>query len=158
MRIQGTRVSRSPLNMVHGYSDVGLIRADLLAAIPPDVVAASLVVGPLLGQDGTPIREWHSFHSPHRLIVRGSSHVSLRHCQCCRHPYYFARGESYLCPAPRSDVSLFHPGWCVLVVDERVFQAVAPVIDRRLRAEKLPVLTEARDGLPHEIEFTSTVA
>ena len=158
MRIQGTRLSRSPLNMVHGYSDVGLIRADLLAAIPSEVVSASLVVGPLHGDDGRPIPEWHCFYSPHRLIVRGSSHVSLRHCARCRHPYYFARGESYLCPAPRSDISLFHPGWCVLVVDERVFQAVAPLIERRLRADRLPVLTEPRDGLTHEIEFTTTAA
>ena len=151
VRIQGRRLSRSPLNMIYGYPDIGLIREDVLAAIPSDAAVGSLVIGPLLGDDGKPIRRWFCFYSRHRLTVRGTDHVALRYCQGCGHPHYFALGDLHLCPPPPSGISLFHAGYCSLVVDTRVFFRLSPVIGGRLRCQKLPIFAAARDGLGNEI-------
>jgi hypothetical protein len=139
--------------MVHGYPDIGLIREDLLSAIPKDVVAASLVVGRLVGDDGKPIPNWYSFYSPHRVVVRGSSHAAVRYCPLCSRPIYFAKGKHYLCPPPRTDVSLFHSDWGRLVVDEHVVQAVASVTERRLRVKEVPVCSEPKDGLAQDVSL-----
>jgi hypothetical protein len=86
------------------------------------------------------------------VIVRGSEHVSHRVCRVCNLHGYFAMGERYLFPAPRSDASILEGiGTLVLrpeTVDERELEGWP-----KLGVDTLKVLAEPRDGLGELIQI-----
>ncbi len=140
-------MGRVPLNMVHAFSRVGLIRGDLLALLPPEAVRECLVLGPVEDGNGRENRNWRSFFSPFEVVVRGTDHVAFRRCPECDWPFYFALGRRYLCPEPVPAVPLAHAGYGQLVVSRELFLGIGDLLKKRVSTLPLEVHDEPRDGL-----------
>ena len=99
VQLQQVPPLESDLNFVNGCG-LGVARTDLLAKIGADVVKRDLYLGSVYGPGGDLIGDWSTFHGRHRLVIRGSRHVSFRKCEDCGRVVYFGMGKRYLFPMP----------------------------------------------------------
>ena len=56
-------------------------------------------LGPVLLQDGSVGKDWHSAVFRARKILRGSKNAAFRICPCCGRVVYFAMGRRFICPS-----------------------------------------------------------
>jgi hypothetical protein len=101
----------------------------------------------LFGPKGQLLEDYVTFNGKHRIIVRGTKHVSARICDVCGRQFYFSMGRQYLCPQPTEGVTMFHKGSSGLVVTEEIFARVNVKQWRGLACVRLPVLSAPQDGL-----------
>ncbi|MBI4557402.1 MAG: hypothetical protein HY706_07460 [Candidatus Hydrogenedentes bacterium] len=135
-----------PLNFVSG-TGVGVARKDFLFSLGEDKVGRDLCFGRVFGPEGQLLDDWITFIGKHRIIVRGTKHVSARICEECGRQIYFAMGRRYLYPRPPEGISIFDEGSSGLVVREALVGRVKLNQWRGLACLKLPVLSAPRDGL-----------
>lgn len=136
----------APLNFVFGCG-VPLVSRALLEEIGMNVIRRDLYLGRVFGPDGRENKDWLTFRGRHRLILRGSKHVSFRCCSDCGRPVYFAMGKRYLFPDPPSDAHVFESHLFGLVITDELFTQLDAGKWRKVSVDKLPVVKAAKDSL-----------
>lgn len=145
LAIQEDEPDNTPLNMVSGCT-VGIARKDFLFSFGEELVRRHLYLGQVFS-DERPLVGWVTFVGRHRIIVRGSTNASVRHCSGCGRNVYFAMGQLYLYPPPPVDVSIFDAGNGGLVVTEELVHQLNLNAWRKLDCTKLLVQNIPKDGL-----------
>jgi hypothetical protein len=147
VRVQdNSREIRGPMNFVMG-AGLGLVRTDVLRALPQHAVERDLVLGRIFAADEVLLDDWVTFRGRHRLIIRGSKEVSTRRCTVCDRDLYDAGGKKYLFPQPVPTSEIFESDLWGLIVTENVFSQIDITPWKKLRADRLPVLDAPLDGL-----------
>jgi hypothetical protein len=113
--------SQQPLNFVSG-AGLPIASTAFLDALGAELVQDHLCIGRVYGPEGKKLSGWTTFRGKHRLIVRGSMHVSHRPCPDCGRDVYVAMGANYLYPAPPSGVAVFESHLWGIVLTEEIFE------------------------------------
>jgi hypothetical protein len=146
VRIQNKR-PKGPLNIVFGWG-VAVAQRSFLMRFGEERVAKYLSLGRVYGPDGNPFPDWVTFIGKHKLILRGSKHVTSRICPDCGRQGYFAMGKPYIYPNPPEDVELFESHLWGLVVPELLAESLGIGKPKGVWVQKLEVLDKPLDGLP----------
>lgn len=144
--LQSARRLDQPLNHVDGGFP-GLICKKLREQLPPSVIDSCLLLGKVIEPSGKKIAEWNSFQGHHRVIIRGTTHVSSRRCGECERICYFAMGKRYLFPPPNPAVELFESDLAGLVMRKELFLSLNLGGWKKFQVDRLAVPTEPPDGL-----------
>jgi hypothetical protein len=126
---------------------VSFARKDFLALLGDHLVIRDLLVGKLLGPDGSPVNGWVTVRGRHQVVIRGSKHATFRCCEACGNVLYFARPPNYLSPAPTPADAVFQSDLCGLIVPAEVVNGLNLRPKRGFGVEALPVLDAPKDGL-----------
>ncbi len=122
-----------------------VVHSSFLDCFRPDLVARDLYLGRVYIGKGVLQPDWFTVRSRHRLIVRGTEHVSLRWCEACGRPVYYASAGFFLYPEPAVDVAYFTNDADFVVrpdcVDIRRLRKM-----RRVALEEIPVVDAPLDG------------
>jgi hypothetical protein len=151
VEIEEKRPASAPLQVVWG---MGLTVAprDFLDALGRDLVERELHVGKVIG-DGKLLPDWVCFHPKQRVIVRGTTRALTRRCGTCGRDVYSAWEEDNLCPPPPPQARLMATATGgSLVVTGDVLAKIDRAKWKRLKAKRLDVLDEPRDGLPRDLK------
>ena len=79
-----------------GYSDIGLIRKDLIEAIGREILSQYLFLGRVVDEDGKAYSDFETYVGRYHNSIRGSRNPTLRRCQTCGRRIYSAVGRRYL--------------------------------------------------------------
>jgi hypothetical protein len=125
---------------------------DFLDDLGRDLVERELHVGKVIG-DGTLLPDWLCFHPRQRIIVRGTTRAATRTCGTCGRDVYTAWERDNLCPPPPSHAHLVATTTGgSLVVTGDVLAKIDRAKWKRLKAKRLDVLDQPRDGLPRVLK------
>jgi hypothetical protein len=137
-----------PMNFLYGCG-IGLIHRQLLELLAPEDADRDLFLGRVHNRHGRECVDWRTFHGRRTVIIRGNKNAEYRTCEVCGRNIYHATGQSYLCPAPPADASIYGSNLGGLVVSIDVAERVKAKRWRKVAIEELPVLEPPPDGFGH---------
>jgi hypothetical protein len=118
----------------------GIALKELISQISPEAVERDLFLGQVFLSDGTLLSDWVTYHGRHRLIIRGTKHISQRVCPDCGRLVYFAMGKRHLFPDPPLDATLYESDLSGIILNEVDFNALDLSKWRRgFYVDRLPV-------------------
>ena len=155
IRIKERRIPSSPLASVRG-TRVTLARQSFLDLFGKDRVGRDLMIGAVLGPDGSPIDDWVTWRAHRRVVIRrknglgytgaGHQYIGWRRCAECGRLIYHALGAAYLSPAPDPDRDLFESHLTGLVVRSDLAEVITIPRRKGVGLERLKILDPAPDG------------
>lgn len=123
VRLQSPATLQKPMTILAGGFP-GFVWKEFLFQLPRDILARDLLLGSVTQENGKPLDSWATFQGRHRIIIRGTKHITERVCQECGRHVYFAAGKRYLSEVPPADAEIFESDLSGLIVSPSAFEAL----------------------------------